>query len=178
MALASFADADNEFLPMMSELVRVRPDGTFELALEYFEFYNQFDGRMFSDKLVDLFGKPRAREDTIEPLHERIAAAAQLVFEQAMAALLTQLHERTGKDRVALSGGCFMNSVFNGKLHELTPFRESYLSSCPDDSGTAVGAAMYLDAIRTGRRSPTPPTHNYWGPEFSDADCLAVAERP
>ena len=53
MALASFADADNEFLPMMSELVRVRPDGTFELALEYFEFYNQFDGRMFSDKLVD-----------------------------------------------------------------------------------------------------------------------------
>ena len=34
--------------------------------------------------------------------------------------------------------------------------RESYISSCPDDSGTSVGAALYLDAMRTGRRQPDP----------------------
>jgi carbamoyltransferase len=177
MALASYADADNEFLPALSDLVRVEPDGTFELALEYFEFYNQIDRRMFSDRFVRTFGTPRNRDDELRPEHERLAAATQRVFEQAMTTILSALHAETGLDRVALSGGCFMNSVFNGKVHDLTPFTESYLSSCPDDSGTAVGAAMYLDAARRGRRSSSPPTHNYWGPSYTDEECLATARR-
>ena len=177
MALASYADADNEFLPALTELVRVGPDGTFELALEYFEFYNQVDRRMYSDRFVRVFGAPRGRDDELRPEHERLAAATQRVFEQAMTSILGALHEETGLDRVALSGGCFMNSVFNGKVHELTPFTESYVSSCPDDSGTAVGAAMYLDAIRNARRTPTPPQHNYWGPAYTDDECLAAARR-
>ena len=177
MALASYADAENEYLPPLSELVRVDPSGTFELALEYFEFYNQFDRRMFSDRFVDTFGKPRNRGEEIRPEHEKLAAAAQHVFEQSTAQILGSLHDQTGSARVALSGGCFMNSVFNGKVHELTPFSESYVSSCPDDSGTAVGAAMYLHAVRTGAKTKTPPTHNYWGPSYSDDECLATVER-
>jgi carbamoyltransferase len=177
MALGSYATADNPFLPMLTELVRVTDDGSFELALEYFEFYNQFDRRMFSDRFVEVFGKPRARDDEIRDDHKLLAAATQQVFESCAARILCSLFEQTGSNRIALSGGCFMNSVFNGKIHELTPFTESYISSCPDDSGTAVGAAMYLHAIRSQRKTASPPTHNYWGPSFSDADCLATVER-
>jgi carbamoyltransferase len=177
MALASYADADNEFLEPMSQLVRVERDGTFELALEHFEFYNQFDRRMFSDRFVRTFGEPRARHEDLLPTHQRIAAAAQRVFEDALTRTLEALHEQTGLDRVVLAGGCFMNSVFNGKLDEVTPFSESFVSSCPDDSGTAVGAAMYLDAMRSGRKASMPPTDNYWGPSYSDEECLTTVRR-
>lgn len=177
MALASFADPDNEYLEKMARLVRVDDDGRFELALEYFEFFNLWDRRMFSDRFVATFGPPRQRTDELEPRHERLAAAAQRLFEQTMAKILTALHERTGADRVAVSGGCFMNSVFNGKARDLTPFDEYHVSSAPDDSGTAIGAALFLNAQRTGERGPGCGEHNYWGPSYSDEQCLDVVRR-
>jgi carbamoyltransferase len=90
--------------------------------------------------------------------------------------LATTLHERSGVESVILSGGCFMNSVFNGKVGELTPFKRTFISGSPDDSGTSVGAALYLDTLRTGKRPPVSP-HNYWGPSYTDAECLAIAQR-
>jgi carbamoyltransferase len=177
MALASFAEPENEYLADLEELVHVNDDGTFELHLDFFEFYNQFDPRMYSDKFVKVFGAPRRRDDALEPRHERLAAAAQCVFERTMTATLTALHEQVGSERLAVSGGCFMNSVFNGKIAELTPFNDTFISSCPDDSGTAVGAAMYVDAVRSGRVTPTPPTHNFWGPSYSDQECLDAVRR-
>ncbi len=177
MALASFADPDNEYLEEMSKLVHVDGKGRFELALEFFEFFNLWDRRMYSDRFVATFGPPRQRTDDLEPRHERLAAAAQRLFEQTMAEILAALHRRTGLDRAAVSGGCFMNSVFNGKAPDLTPFTELHVSSAPDDSGTAIGAALYLHAQRTGERGPGCGDHNYWGPSYSDEACLAVVRR-
>jgi carbamoyltransferase len=176
MALASYADAENEYLEPMRAMFEVADDGGFRVDLGLFEYFNFFDRRMYSDRFVEQFGSPRSRDDEITDRHERIAAALQRAFEEVMAKILTALHRRTGLDRVVLTGGCAMNSVFNGKLTELTPFREPFITSCPDDSGTAIGAALYLHAARTGTRPPAAPLHNYWGPEFSDEECRQVVE--
>lgn len=177
MALASFADPDNDYYDELSRMFTINSDGTFDLALEWFEFFNYSDPRMYSDRFVRTFGRPRRRDEELSGEHERLAAAAQKVFEDVASRVLNILHERTGLDRVALCGGCFMNSVFNGKISDLTPFRESFISSCPDDSGTSVGAALWLDARRTGRKAAAQPAHNYWGPEYTDAQCLEAAKR-
>ncbi|HVE16502.1 MAG TPA: carbamoyltransferase C-terminal domain-containing protein, partial [Chthoniobacterales bacterium] len=87
------------------------------------------------------------------------------------------LHRRTGLTKLAVSGGCFMNSVFNGKITSVSPFEECFISSCPDDSGTSVGAALYLHAQRTGERPKSNSSHNYWGLGFSDEDCLQAVTR-
>ncbi len=175
MALASYADGENEYLASMRELVHVDERGGFRVALEFFEYYNYWDRRMYSDRFVETFGPPRRREDEITERHYRIAAALQLVFEQSMAAILTRLHEHTGLDRLVLTGGCAMNSVFNGRITDLTPFEECFITSCPDDSGTSVGAALYLHALRTGDRVAEGEYHNSWGIEYSDEECLRVA---
>jgi carbamoyltransferase len=176
MALASYADADNEYLEPMKALLSVDDAGAFRVALDFFEYFNFWDRRMYSDRFVEAFGPPRGRDDDITERHERIAAALQAVFELAMAQIIIALHERTGLDRMVLTGGCAMNSVFNGKITSVTPFRECFVTSCPDDSGTAIGAALYLHAERTAQRPPIAPLHNYWGPSFSDEECRRIVE--
>jgi carbamoyltransferase len=177
MALASYASGDNEYYPILKSLVNVAEDGSFEMALDHFEYNNFFDRRMYSDKLVRKLGPPRKKSEPLTRKHEQLAAAMQRVFEETVTAILTRLHMRTGLDKLVVSGGCFMNSVYNGKIGDQTPFKEVYIGSSPDDSGTAVGAALWLSAQRTNKRSPEAIVDNYWGPEYSDAQCLDVARR-
>lgn len=71
-----------------------------------------------------------------------LALAGQRVFEEVMGKLLGHLHQRTGSDRLVLGGGCALNSSFNGRITEKTPFRELYVPSAPADDGNAIGAAL------------------------------------
>lgn len=176
MALGSDADP-GPFLEAMRPLVRVRDDGGFALALEYFEFYNQFDRRMYSDLWVATFGPPRRADEAFNDRHRALAAACQALFEEKAAELLNILHRRTGMRRLAASGGCFMNSVFNGKIEALTPFEELFVSGSPDDSGTAVGAAFFLEAQRTGGKRSAALERNDWGPSFTDSQCAEAVGR-
>ncbi|MEW6154491.1 MAG: carbamoyltransferase C-terminal domain-containing protein [Actinomycetota bacterium] len=177
MALAAFAEGENPYREAFADLVRVADDGTFELDLEYFEFYNFHDARMFSDKFVRRFGPPRLRGEDLVAHHEQIAAATQAVFEEILTRILTRLHARTGVPQLSVSGGCFMNSVFNGKITAVTPFEEVFISSCPDDSGTSLGAALYLSALRTKDRVTDLPQHNFWGVSYTDEQCLETVRR-
>ncbi|AKT37586.1 carbamoyltransferase family protein [Chondromyces crocatus] len=179
MALAAFAEEDNELIEPLRRLIQVNEDGSFELALEYFAFYNFFERRMYSERFVQRFGAPRARNAPLTQRDYKLAAAMQCVFEETMTSIATILHRRTGLDRLAVSGGCFMNSVFNGKITQVTPFKECFLSSCPDDSGTSIGAALFLHAQRTANASAPREVvrHSYWGPSFSDEACLEAARR-
>ncbi|MEO8425107.1 MAG: carbamoyltransferase C-terminal domain-containing protein [Actinomycetota bacterium] len=176
MALASYADPMGDTYDRLSKLITVEEDGTFRLALEYFEHYNFFDRRLYSDVFVEEFGPPRRAGEVVTDRDEALAAAMQRVFEETVTKILAVLHERSGLDSVILSGGSFMNSVFNGKATELTPFSRCYISGSPDDSGTSIGAALFLHNLRTGSR-PALSSHNSWGPQYTDDDCLDVARR-
>jgi len=176
MALASYTTSDNEYLPKMKKLVNVNDDGSLKLDLDYFEFYNLWKKNMYSNKFVEVFENPRSKDDKITLRHQKIAAALQRVFEESVTRILKILHERTKNDRVVLSGGCFMNSVYNGKILELTPFKECFIPSCPDDSGTSIGAALYLEAVRSGRRFGEHSLTNSWGEKFSEQQLAKVVK--
>lgn len=177
MAMGSEVEPENEFTDKLRQLIRVNHDGSFNLKLEFFEFYNQFDKRMYSDAFIAEFGPPRCRGAEITQNNKKLASAMQLVFEESVAKIINSLHKSTNNKRLAVSGGCFMNSVFNGKISSLTPFEEVFIGSCPDDSGTSVGAALYLNAQRVGVKRSVTPTTNYWGPSFTDEYCLKVAKK-
>ena len=176
MALASYTTSDNEYFPKLKMLVNVNDDGSLKLDLDYFEFYNLWKKSMYSNKFIEVFEDPRSKNEKITLRHHKIAAALQRVFEESITRILTILHERTDNDRVALSGGCFMNSVYNGKILELTPFKECFISSCPDDSGTSIGAALYLEAVRSGRRFGEQSLTNFWGEKFSEQQLAKIVK--
>ena len=68
-----------------------------------------------------------------------------------------------------------MNSVANGKVRRMTPFRRVYVQSAAGDAGGAIGAAFALWHKLGGARSFVMD-HAYWGPQF-DADEIARAAR-
>ncbi|MDE3738820.1 carbamoyltransferase C-terminal domain-containing protein [Pseudomonas resinovorans] len=66
----------------------------------------------------------------------------QKFYSDIASRLLTELHKRTGEDNLVLTGGCALNSSYNGRLTTCTPFKSLYVPSAPADDGNAVGAAI------------------------------------
>ena len=180
MALSAFSEKPNKFDPILKRLITSTETG-FELDLAYFDFYT-FDRRphLFSQKLVDAIGSARKRDEPLDGRHYEIAGAMQRVFVDAARHLLSVTRRLgDGSGNLVLSGGAAMNSVFNGTLDFLDDYQDNFVSSCPDDSGVAVGAAL-LAHYRLGElveRKPQEQMHNYWGPSFSKDQIRETLER-
>jgi carbamoyltransferase len=171
MALAAYGEPGNRYYQRLRPLVEIDPEtGRFYIDQKYFSYGQPeaYGGRFCTPEFVERFGPPRRACDTIDQRHRDIAWALQRVFEETMAVALTALHRQTGEDRLVAAGGCLMNSVFNGKITRVTPFKELFISSCPDDSGVAVGVALYAYHKLADNPRPVPHRHNYWGPSYDD----------
>jgi carbamoyltransferase len=176
------------FMEEMGRILRLQEDGTFRLALEFFRHHrHKIDyqwnggspivGPLFSDRLIALLGPPRHPGDPLENRHRDLAHSLQASYEAAFFHLLNRLHARYQLDRLALAGGCAMNSVANGKVHCRTPFKKVYVQAAAGDAGGALGAAMVVWR-RSNRGTPAAMMdHAYWGPQFSDNDVASLLRR-
>src|SRR3989344_2418027 len=96
MALASYGARDNVYYKKLKKIITLKDDGTFELDLNYFEYY-------LHDK-PSLWG-PRLRESALLKRHYEIAAALQQVTEETLAHMLAWLQKKTKQKNLVLSGG-------------------------------------------------------------------------
>lgn len=171
MAMASYGTPDNPFYPLMKELVEVDArTGKLYIDQRYFSYAvpESYSGRFFTPEFIEKFGPARHASDAMDQRHCDIAWALQRVFEEAMWDLLSFVHGAVGEDQLVAGGGCMMNSVCNGKITQRTPFKEVFISSCPDDSGISVGAALLAyNALAESPQSGIH-SHNYWGPSYEE----------
>jgi carbamoyltransferase len=178
MGLAPYGRAS--FLDAMRKIVRLLPDGGFELDLQFFRHhrediaYQWADGSpefddLFSPTLERLLGPRRRPAHPLEERHHDIARSAQAMYEEAFFHLLGVLQQRSGLTDLALAGGCAMNSVANGKVRRLTPFRRVYVQAAAGDAGGAIGSAFAIWHQLGGKRTFVMD-HAYWGPAFGAAD--------
>ena len=171
MAMASYGNPGNEFYQRIRNMVAfdARIGSLWvDQQLMNFAVPEVHGGKYYTPDFVDQLGPPRGRDDDITQRHNDIAWALQCVFEETMSGMLKYLHEQTGETLLAAAGGCMMNSVYNGRITTMTPFEELYVSSCPDDSGIAVGAALlaYHELVDKAVRPLHP--HNFWGPSYDE----------
>jgi len=177
------------YLEKMRQIVLLADDGTYALNLDYFRHARErlphqwssgtpVVGEHFSAAMADLLGPARRPDQPLEQHHKDIARSAQVMYEEAFFNLLNALHRRYGYDRVAIAGGCGMNSVANGKVTLRTPFKSVYVQSAAGDAGGAIGAALETHHRLGGQRSP-PMTHAYLGPRSTrgEVDALLAARR-
>jgi carbamoyltransferase len=171
-------------LAKMRELVKL--DGPlFELGLDYFTHDKEgvdmnWDagsptiGRIYSDRLVELFGAARGEDAELTELHNDVAASAQAMTEEAILHLCGTLHERTGLPNLCLAGGVALNAVANGRILPETPFTELYIQPAAGDSGTAVGAAYHVWNQELGNPRGFVMEHAFTGPQFGDEEIRAA----
>ncbi len=180
MGLAAYGEPS--FMSEMRSIVRVSDEleGFFELDLDFFIHHSEGVsmtweegepemGPVYSWKIEELLGPPRkGRDEKITDRHRDIAASLQQRYEEVFFHVLNQVYRKTGCKRLALAGGCAMNSVANGKIFENTPFEEVFIHPAAGDAGGAIGAAFYVYNSVLGYPRGFVLEHAYWGPEFSD----------
>jgi len=186
MGLAPYGQP--RYVTQLKQVIRPVDGGQFELNLDYFRHHTDgvemtWDdgsphmGLVFSPKLAELLGPARAPEDPdFFGKWADIARSAQLVYEDIFFHVVNDLHRRTRSDRLALAGGCALNSVANGKIFERTPFREVYVQPAAGDDGTSIGAAFHVQhaVLRLPRRFVME--HAYVGPSFDDAQIQSAID--
>lgn len=177
MALASYGSRDNEYYKKFKQILKLLPDGMFELDLSYFDYYLHDKQHYYSPKFLELFGQAREKDAPTLQQHKEISAALQQITEETLSHMLHWLYKKTKQKNLVVSGGVFMNSVFNGKITTLSPFKNVFISSCPDDSGIATGAAAYVHHDILGLPRMEPQEHNYWGPGYSDKEIKEIIEK-
>ena len=108
-----------------------------------------------------------------------LAATAQATLEHHVFELVDQLHRSTGTSRLAYGGCVALNCVLNSRLEKEGPFQELFVVPASNDTGTALGAALYGDQI-LGPGSRYRHRSDYLGREYTAAEMetALVAEDP
>jgi carbamoyltransferase len=133
--------------------------------------------RHYSDHMKELFGEPRRKDQELSKRDMDLAFGVQRIFEKTYMHLLNILHMLVPSERVAMAGGCALNSVANGKMFHETPFRETVIQPAAGDDGLSIGAALYVSnsILKEGRRKIT--NNAYLGEEYSDAEVEAQLQK-
>src|SRR3989338_2281609 len=178
MGLCPYGEMDKEKNPYYLKLIQVidlKEDGSFRLDMSYFKYH--FAGRMPSRKLCTLlYGPIRRPEEEITKRHKDIAAALQLIYEEALFKILNHVHKETCCDSLVIAGGCGLNSVANGKILRNTKFKNFWAQPDPGDGGTSVGVASYIYHSILGKERKKLATA-YLGPSYTDADIKGFLDK-
>ena len=192
MGAAAYGNSDRQTNAVYAELrniLSLQPEGQIYLnrALANWQC-NLFDNP-YTPELTRILGAPVSAKDMwnpdavlrVEDIHhkedtqERLdkAAAAQMVFEDALIHVVEFLIRQTGSDRLVLTGGTALNAIANMRL--LEHFDEAYydrvlgkrtrlhiwVAPTPNDAGVTMGAA-YLFAHLAGAGVGPPLEHAFY----------------
>jgi carbamoyltransferase len=153
-ALASFGQP--KYLREFRDIVQIGDKGQYTIG---------------EPKLEERFGPPRLRGAEIEQKHYDIAASLQVVLEETVLELARWLHEESKETDLCLAGSVALNSVLNTRLRKDGPFQRIWVQPAAGDAGTALGAALWVDAhVRGAKERPYTMNHAYLGPAFNDVE--------
>ncbi len=163
MGLASYGKPT--YYGKMKEVLRTFDDGSYENNLGYFDYMSL--ERMFTDKFVEVFGKPRKPHEKIEQRHIDLAASLQQLLEETMVKMARHVRKETGMKKLCMAGGVALNCVANARILKEAGFDELYVQPAAGDSGGSMGVAFYAYHQVLGKPRGYVLEKPYLGPEYS-----------
>ncbi len=158
------------YVDAFRDVIKLTPEGGYEVDLSYFEYHVKGRPNWFSQKFFDTFGPARAFNGPMNQHYMDLSAGLQQRTEEVGLHLAKWLKEQTGADALCMAGGVALNAVMNGKILMSGIFKDVVVHPAANDAGTAIGACFWL--WNTVLRNPRKYVfeHAYFGPEWSDAD--------
>jgi carbamoyltransferase len=125
--------------------------------------------RLNPRRLEERFGPARLRGGPLEQRHYDIAHSLQVALEETVLEITRWLQHETGERNLAPAGGVALNCVMNARLRDRGPFEQIWVQPAAGDAGTALGAALWVDAQQRGAQERNyRMDHAFLGPQFSD----------
>src|SRR5437763_2649309 len=157
MALASFGKP--RYVADVRAIVQLGADGQYTIQ---------------PPRLEERCGPARMRGEPLEQRHCDVAHSLQVVLEESVLELACWLHRATGSTNLCMAGGVALNCVMNARLRDRGPFRRIWVQPAAGDAGTALGAALWVDAAaRPGAPRAYRMDHAYLGPAYGDDEIEA-----
>lgn len=160
MALA--ASGQPRYRKAFAEMIIVENNGQYRIAY---------------DNLTTLLGPKREFGQQLEARHRDIACSLQEAQNEAVVKLAEWLKEQTHSDTLVLAGSLALNCVLNSAVRDAGLFENVWAAPIASDSGTALGAALLVDAANRVPNGRYRMTHTCLGPQFSIEDIEEALHR-
>jgi carbamoyltransferase len=157
MALASYGEP--KFLEKLcDEFIEINDSG----------FINYKTGEFASQAVDRIFGQKREHSDEITQYHKNVAASVQHLTNEVLLRLAKTAKKLTQAKTLIITGGVALNSVSNGVVMAKSIFEEVQVFPHANDTGTAIGGALWLEYSKYGRQKgpDTEMPHAYYGKEI------------
>lgn len=164
----------------LSDILKVDEDG-FELNLEYIQKIvpgqpqPSIQQAIYSEKLIEKFGKRRLPQEEYTQFYKDFAASAQHQVEQAMMSLIRKYIIKTGIKNICISGGVGLNCAANKKIMEMSVVEALFVQPASGDAGISQGAAYLANLSQD--INPEKIQDVYWGRAYSDEDILESLQK-
>jgi carbamoyltransferase len=128
--------------------------------------------------LVKRFGPARERGAEYASRYMDIAHSLQKTLEDTVLKMSEWLHQKTGSENLCMAGGVALNCVLNSHLADKGPFKRIWVQPAAGDAGTALGAALWVDAKQRNDGSRRwVMDHAYLGPAYEDDEIELFLQR-
>jgi carbamoyltransferase len=161
MALASFGKPD--YAPLLREVVQYKGEGDYVVKPAEW------------DKIL---GPRRERGSEFTQDHMNVASSLQIVLEETVLQMVEWLHQESGADNLCMAGGVALNCVLNARVRDRTPFKQVWVQPASGDSGTSLGAALWIDSQQRGpSKLHWHMEHAFLGPAYDDTEIEAFLKQ-
>ncbi len=151
---------------VLHDMLRRSGPGSVRLDPSYLD--HGVGGRfVLSAKFWRKSGLPRNSAELNEEQRRALAATVQQVCEEKAAEVIETLSGEHKIHDVCLAGGLFNNTLLVSSLERKFGLDHVFVPPAPGNSGTALGAALYLQHQVQGKPRKQVSLDAYWGPAYS-----------
>ena len=154
------------YLDVFRDMLRKSTSGSLRLDSSYLE-HGVGDHVVLSSKFWQKSGLPKNRAELTEDQRRSLAASVQQVCAEKACEIIENLRRQHNVADVCLAGGLFNNSLLVASLEQSLGIDHVFVPPAPGNSGTALGAALYVHHHLQGKPRKQPSLDAYWGPAYS-----------
>jgi len=153
MGLAAYGRENAELAAKVAQVVQIDASNPhlYRVDPTFIHYGAHTYSTRFTDKLIDLFGKPpRVSTEDYSEWHEDLAFAVQQRLEQAVVEMIKWGVKETGLTDISIGGGVGLNVKMNSKIFDLPEVTDVWANPLCSDGGAAVGAALAAEFVSNG----------------------------